>query len=107
MGQRVDAVVQTLANGLAAGTLSLEDYSAGLAVYRQESSGNSPTQASKRNQAKVVVEPSDNYKFGHVAIRKLTPTGKVQKSMYLWREDALPVAEGIMTALDALPDDVR
>lgn len=106
MGQTVDAVVQTLANGLAAGTLSLEDYSAGLAVYRQESS-TSPTQAKKRNQAKVQVEPSDNYKFGHVVIRKLTKTGKVQRSMYLWRDDALPVAEGIMTALDALPDDVR
>ena len=96
---------QTLANGLAAGTLTIEDYSAGMAVAEGNGSTASST-VETRNQAKVVVETSDNYKFGHVVIRKLTSTGKVQRSFYLWRSDAMQVAQGILDADDALPDDV-
>jgi hypothetical protein len=98
---------QTLANGLAAGTLSIEDYTAGMAVATGTSSSTSSTAPEQRNQATVVVEPSDNYKYGHVLIQKLTSTGKVQRKLYLWRSDALQVAQGILDAADALPDDVR
>lgn len=96
---------QTLAGGLAAGTLTIEDYTAGMAVA-DGGNGSKASSTEQRNQAKVVVETSDNYKFGHVVIRKLTSTGKVQRSFYLWRSDAMQVAQGILDADDALPKDL-
>ncbi len=103
----IQQIRQTLAGGLAAGTLTIEDYTAGMAVAEGSSTSKASSTKKERNQAKVTVETSDNYAYGHIVVRKLTPTGKVQRSFYLWRSDAMQVAQGILDADDALPDDVE
>ncbi len=95
---------QTLAQGFAQGKISLEDFTAGIAVL-----DGVPDQASstgQSNRAAVRVELSDDYQYGHISILKLTPSGSVKRRFNLWASDAEAVAQGILDAMDQLPDEV-
>jgi hypothetical protein len=82
---------QTLAEGFAAGKITLDEFTAGLAALATgaapAATGPRTAQTDPSRRAQIRVEPSDDYKFGHVSLLKVTPSGTVRSRFNLWVDD--------------------
>lgn len=101
---------QTLAEGFAAGKISLDEFTAGLAALggssAPEQDGPRTAQTDRSRRAEIRVEPSDDYKYGHVSLLKVTPKGTVRSRFNLWVDDQ-EAFESLITEIQETADLVR